>query len=92
MQGEFAWATRLWGNAEALREAIGAPLQPIEWDNYEQAVATTRDQLGEEAFASAWAEGRAMPAEQALTKGERAIHPQHAQENQHPLKQVRRKI
>jgi predicted ATPase/class 3 adenylate cyclase len=85
-QGEFAWATRLWGNAEALREAIGAPMQPIEWDDYEQAVATARDQLGEEAFVSAWAEGRAMTAEQALTKGERAIHPQQSQQNQGLLK------
>ena len=75
MQGELAWATRLWGTAEALREAIGAPLQPIEWADYEQAVATARDHLGEETFASAWAEGRAMTAEQVLTTGEQAIDP-----------------
>jgi predicted ATPase/class 3 adenylate cyclase len=86
MQGELAWATRLWGTAEALREAIGAPLQPIEWADYKQAVATARDHLGEEAFASAWAQGRAMTAEQALTTGEQAIHPQHSQQNQHPPK------
>ena len=65
-QGEPAWAARLWGTAEALREAIGAPLQPIERADYEHAVAAVRDHLGEEAFISAWAEGRAMTAEQVL--------------------------
>jgi hypothetical protein len=85
MQGERAWATRLWGTAQALCEAIGAPLQSIEWADYEQAVATARDHLGETAFASAWAEGRAMTAEQVLTTGERAIPPHQSQHNQHPL-------
>jgi predicted ATPase/class 3 adenylate cyclase len=69
-QGEPAWAARLWGTAEALREAIGAPLQPIEQSDYDHAVAAVRDQLGEEAFASAWAEGRTMTAEQVLSTGE----------------------
>ena len=86
VQGELVWATRLWGAAEALREAIGAPLQPIERADYEQAVATARDHLGEETFASAWAEGRAMTAEQVLTTGERAIHPHQSQQNQRLLK------
>src|SRR5712692_8376114 len=86
VQGELAWATRLWGTAEALREAIGAPLQPIERADYEQAVATARDHLGEETFASAWAEGRAMTGEQVLTTGERAIHPHQSQQNQRLLK------
>ena len=86
VQGALAWATRLWGTAEALRKAIGAPLPPIERADYEQAVATARDHLGEETFASAWAEGRAMTAEQVLTTGERAIHPHPSQQNQRLLK------
>jgi hypothetical protein len=86
MQGELSWATRLWGTAEALREAIGVPLQPVERADYEQAVATARDHLGEETFDSAWTEGRSMTAAQVLTTGERAIRPQHSQQNQHPLK------
>jgi predicted ATPase/class 3 adenylate cyclase len=86
MQGELVWATRLWGTSEALREAIDAPLPPIERADYEQAVATARDHLGTETFASAWAQGRAMTVDQALTTGEQAIHPQHSQLNQHPLK------
>jgi predicted ATPase/class 3 adenylate cyclase len=86
VQGALAWATRLWGTAEAVREAIGAPLQPIERADYEQAVAIARDHLGEETFASAWAEGRAMTAEQVLTTGEPAIHPHQSQQNQGLLK------
>ena len=86
VQGELAWATRLWGAAQALREAIGAPVQPIEQADYEQAVAIARDHLGEETFASAWAEGHALTAEQVLTTGKRAIHPHQSQQNQRFLK------
>jgi len=76
-QGEPAWAARFWGSAEALREAIGAPLQPIERADYDHAVAVVRDNLDPEAFVSAWAEGRAMTAEQVLAAGERAIQSPH---------------
>jgi predicted ATPase/class 3 adenylate cyclase len=69
VQGEPAWATRLWGTAEALREAIDAPLQPVERADYDHAVTAVRDDLGEEAFVSAWTEGRSMTAEQVLTTG-----------------------
>ena len=37
--GEPAWAARLWGAAEALREAIGAPMAPVYRSNYEGAVS-----------------------------------------------------
>jgi hypothetical protein len=68
-QGEPAWAARLWGTVEALREAIGAPLQPIERAGYDHAVTAARKSLGEETFALAWAMGRTMTVEQALTTG-----------------------
>jgi predicted ATPase/class 3 adenylate cyclase len=68
-QGEPTWAVRLWGSAEAQREAIGAPLQPIERADYEQAVAAVRDHLGDSAFVAAWTQGRALTAEQVLTGG-----------------------
>src|SRR5258708_30185006 len=43
---------------------------------YEQVVATVRAQLGEEAFAIAWQEGRTMSPEQALAaSGERSSSP-----------------
>ena len=66
-QGDPAWAARLWGAAEALREAIGAPMAPVDRPDYDRAVTAARAQLGERAFATAWAKGRAMTPEQALT-------------------------
>src|SRR5207248_853603 len=72
-QGELRWAAQLWGAAEALREAIDVPRLPVDRVGYEQGVATVRAQLGEEAFAIAWQEGRTMSPEQALAaSGERS--------------------
>lgn len=65
-QGEAAWAARLWGTAEAQREAHGTPLAPIFLADYEQAVTAARTHLGERSFATAWAEGRSTTFEQAL--------------------------
>jgi tetratricopeptide (TPR) repeat protein len=73
-QGEFTWAARLLGTAEALREARGTPLPPVDRPIYEQAVAAVRVQLGERAFAAAWAEGRLMTPEQALAAREQVIN------------------
>ena len=66
-QGEPRWAARLWGTAEAWREALGTPLPPVYRADYERAVAAARTQLGEQFFAAAWAEGRSLTPEQALT-------------------------
>jgi DNA-binding CsgD family transcriptional regulator len=65
-QGELRWAAQLWGAAEVLREAIAIPLPPVDRPRYEQAVATAQAQLGEQAFAAAWQEGRTMTPEQVL--------------------------
>jgi predicted ATPase/class 3 adenylate cyclase/DNA-binding CsgD family transcriptional regulator len=65
-QGEPTWAARLWGTAEAQREAYSLPLAPIYRADHEQAVATARTQLGEQFFAAAWVEGRSMTPEQVL--------------------------
>ena len=67
-QGDPAQAARLWGMAEALREALGAPLHPVERADYDPAVASVREQLGEGAFISTWQEGRLLPADQALPR------------------------
>jgi predicted ATPase/class 3 adenylate cyclase/DNA-binding CsgD family transcriptional regulator len=67
IQGDPAWAARLWGLAEAQRAAMGTPISPVERVSYEHAVNAARAQLGVEIFASAWAEGRTMTPEQALT-------------------------
>jgi predicted ATPase/transcriptional regulator with XRE-family HTH domain len=61
-------AARLWGAAERLRQAIGCRPPPAARATYERAMAAARAQLGEEAFATAWAEGRAMTLEQAIAE------------------------
>jgi len=65
-QGEPARAARFWGAAEALRESTGVPIWPVERAAYEHTVEGVRAQLGEQAFAAAWNEGRLMTPEQAL--------------------------
>src|SRR5947209_7188347 len=65
-QDETAWAVRLWAAAAALRDTLGAPLPAVYRADYERCVATARAQMGEQAFAAAWAEGRGMTWEQAL--------------------------
>jgi len=66
-QGAPVRAARLWGAAETLRESMGVPIWPVERAAYERAVERVRAHLGEKIFAAAWAEGRTMTLEQALT-------------------------
>ena len=81
-QGNSAWAAHLWGAAEALREAIGTPLPPLEQASYKWAVVAARTELGEQAFATAWAEGRALSPEQALARPGPGALPASTQEEQ----------
>jgi predicted ATPase/class 3 adenylate cyclase/DNA-binding CsgD family transcriptional regulator len=74
-QGNPVWAAHLWGAVEALREVIGAPLPMVERVSYQWAVTSSRTQLGEHAFAAAWAEGRTLSPEQALTAQEHVALP-----------------
>lgn len=59
-------AAKLFGAAEALRQAIGAPLPPPQKPEYDRSRAIVRDTLGDEVFAAARAEGQAMVPEQAV--------------------------
>jgi len=65
-QGALRHAAHLWGAAQVLREAIGAPIYPVYRSSYEQAIAQTRATLGEQPFRTAWAEGRSMTPDQVL--------------------------
>jgi predicted ATPase/DNA-binding CsgD family transcriptional regulator len=68
VRGDPARAAKLWGTAEALREAIGLSMghqDRVDYD-YEGRVATARAQLEEAAWQSAWNEGRRMSPEQAI--------------------------
>ena len=75
LQGEPAWAARLWGTAQALRQARGIPLPPVYAAAYDRSVAAACSHLGEQAFAAAWAQGRTMTPEQALAARELAMKP-----------------
>jgi hypothetical protein len=64
--GQPRRAARLGGAVEALREAQGVPVASDWQAGHEQAVRAMRAALGEEAFAAAWAEGRALSPEDAV--------------------------
>ena len=59
-------AVRLFAAAEALRGAIGAPLDADERGAHDSEIAFLRAALGVETFAAAWSEGSAMPLEEAI--------------------------
>jgi predicted ATPase/DNA-binding CsgD family transcriptional regulator len=56
----------LYGAAQALRDALGAPPAPAVRADYERDAAAMRRVLGDEAFAAARAEGGAMTLEQSI--------------------------
>jgi len=63
-----AQAARLFGAAEALVNAIWADILPVDRAEYDRYVAAARAKLDEASFAAAWAEGRALSFEQAITE------------------------
>jgi len=82
-QGQATWASQLWGAAEVLREASGPSdlftlyTIPGERADEERMRAGVRAKLGEQAFAQALAEGRAMTPEQALAAGQHTMSASH---------------
>jgi predicted ATPase/class 3 adenylate cyclase len=65
--GQPERAARLFGAAEALREKIAMPMDPDERIEYDQQVGALRGRLEEDTLASAWAAGRALTMEQAIS-------------------------
>ena len=61
-------AARLLGATEVLRTGAHMKRFGAEQAAYDHIIATVRAQLGEEAFAAAWAEGRALTLEQAIAE------------------------
>ena len=59
-------ALRLAGFAAALRETLGAPLPPAEQARVDRMLEPARRGLDETAAATAWADGRAMPLQDAV--------------------------
>jgi hypothetical protein len=70
-QGHLERAARLYGAVTALRETLHTPLRPIWRAEMDRAVTAARAALGEEAFAAAWAQGRAMTLEEAVREARR---------------------
>jgi non-specific serine/threonine protein kinase len=66
MTGKPQQAARLFGAVESLLESIG-PIEPTDQKDFDHYVAAVRAQLDQAAFAKAWAEGRTMTLEQAIT-------------------------
>lgn len=65
-EGDAKRAARLYGAAAVIRETIGAPLPPEELAEHKEHLTEIRRQLGDQAFAAALAEGRALTTEQAV--------------------------
>lgn len=61
-------AARLYGAAQNIRDALNTPLPAIARALHEEPMSAARAALGEEAFAAAWAEGRALTTEQAVAE------------------------
>ena len=65
-RGNAVRAARLFGAGEAIHESIGTVLDPTAQSLRGAYVDKTRAMLDESAFASAWAEGRAMSLDEAV--------------------------
>jgi len=64
-QGQARRAAQLFGAAEALREVLQTPLPPADHP-YDAPISAARTELGDDAFSTAWHEGRAMTLEDAV--------------------------
>jgi non-specific serine/threonine protein kinase len=67
LQRQTAPGASLYGAAQALRERTNITRPPNDRVEYEQHVEWSRRELGDERFTAAWADGRAMPLEQAIS-------------------------
>jgi predicted ATPase/DNA-binding CsgD family transcriptional regulator len=68
-RGEANRSARILGAAEESMEEAGAPVYNYYMPDhvlYQRTLAAVRSQLGEEAWTTAWGEGRAMSSEQAV--------------------------
>jgi predicted ATPase/pimeloyl-ACP methyl ester carboxylesterase/DNA-binding CsgD family transcriptional regulator len=68
LQGEYARSARLAGAADALHDAVGAPLPPVWRADLDRRLAPCRRALGQEPFGAAWSQGRALTPDQAIAE------------------------
>jgi len=67
VRGDSTRAARLFGAGETLRRAVGASVQEFYRVDYERGVAAAREDLGEAEWRSAFADGREMEPEAAIS-------------------------
>ncbi len=72
-QGDAEPATRLYGAIAMLRETLHIPVPPGELKIHERKMAELQQVLGEEAFESAYAEGRTLTAAAAVTLAQKIL-------------------
>jgi tetratricopeptide (TPR) repeat protein len=66
-QGQMEKGARLLGAAEGLRQSVGASLWPANQVEYDSILASLRASIDKTTLDAAWAAGRAMPIEQAIS-------------------------
>jgi predicted ATPase/class 3 adenylate cyclase len=66
--GRMVLGARLFGRAQSLREAIGAPPEPAERNQYQQLIESVRARLGPGNFEAEWETGRSMPVEDVIAQ------------------------
>jgi len=59
-------AAILWGAANRLREALNVPIESSRQELYTSLIPTARNEIGEEAFNTAWEKGKAMKLDEAI--------------------------
>jgi hypothetical protein len=85
-----AWrVARLFGAAEKLRQAIGLPQTYLDRSRCEQAIATTRAELGPPSFDELWAGGRGLTLAQAIEEALNATIEQSATGHFHTVTAAR---
>ncbi len=66
-RGGALTAVKLFSAVERQLERIGVSLLPSDSVEFEKNIALARDQIDEEAFSTAWTEGRALTIDEAIT-------------------------
>lgn len=66
LEGQLSRAVQLLGAAEAIQRQVRIALAPVDQVECDQMVIMARTHFGAAAFDAAWAEGRALTAEQAI--------------------------
>ncbi|HEY2593935.1 MAG TPA: LuxR C-terminal-related transcriptional regulator [Chloroflexota bacterium] len=65
-EGQPERAARLLGAAARLRQAIGAPVHPVDRADHERAVEASRSALGLAEYASAWESGQQLGVDEVI--------------------------